>query len=1250
MILQEKMSASVEKTTERSGSTDKIIKDNVHMFSFLRKCDAPLIIVAAIFTCLSAVIPVATTYVISEVFLCFTRFIDDYYNSLPSFIHALKIRCIGIALIGLGATIFNWIQVASFTSLAERQQGRCRIKLYQTLLKKDFQWFEKGSQTLNGELIQLNRSFEEYRSAIGEFSSTLFKSVFTVIALLVTSFILSWRLSLLILVSVPIISLVLYISGHFIDKWATSEDSTTSKAASILDWNIVSCLWVKLLNTQAQELQKYDNQLKHIQHSFKQFNIYTTLAAAFTRAFTLILFVQSFWFGSFLVRKNYNTSNEIISAFYACLNVASTFSTISIILVVLQKGKASFEKIQRFLDTHDFDDSQQSEYVPPSLISGNIDFEKVTFAYSTVIDSRPALKDVTTTIPANKFTFLVGKSGSGKSSFSSLLTRLYDFQKGHIYLDGYDLRGLNKHWLRRQITFVQQFSPLLNGTIKENISMGFEKFVDQLTLGNALQNACLCDFVDKLPDQVYSVVGNGSKAINLSGGERQRVALARAFFRNTPIMILDESMSAVDLNTRKQLMANLRTSRKGKTTIIISHDLSIIEDDDNVILLNEGEVVESGSKRQLCVSAGSAFVDLEQSFTASTLKLSHPSDMIKWKTTANYNEEKESDKRLSIIDELGKPTKAEKQRTFPLIRSLISILPKYQIFVYVIGIILFICESVLTPVFSFFFSKLISGVVPQNKKGLTSEYYQMKWSLILTGICFAEGILSVVSKIILGDKADMLVQKIRHLCFSGILNTSLSDTLELKKAEFNTLLMNDTRDLRTVFSSCIASIVGGIIIFIVGVVWATILGWKLSLVGLSFFPIFGIAVILSSMISRTFENRYKESVVNVEETVDDTISGIKMIVCLDMQGSLKDKFSEKINSMISIGQQRSICMGLCLSIAQVIIALAQSILIYYGLKLVVLSEYTLVQMMQVVMIILFSTAFSASLVGCLPNFERGLRVGRKLYGMLRFGNAPHNEESEKFVPEKPCEKDAFELKDVSFSYPSMKKKLILNCCNLSIPKNSITCLVGPSGCGKTTISMLLLNLYSPDSGKVSCEDIDERLLQTKWLRDHISVVPQSYYFIEGSIRENMLYGNPYGDEINDNNIMDSLNCVNLSQYINSLPGGLDTQIGGDVKDMIFSGGQAQRLCIARALLRNTKIIVLDECTSSLDPFNSNLIIELLQRLKHNVTIIVITHMKELMEAADKIYMIKHGRVKEEGTFKELVSRKGSFYNMLTGFN
>ena len=231
---------------------------------------------------------------------------------------------------------------------------------------------------------------------------------------------------------------------------------------------------------------------------------------------------------------------------------------------------------------------------------GHIEFRHVTFTYPT--KEQPALRDVSLVIEPGKTVALVGRSGSGKSTIASLLTRFYDIDAGQILLDGHDIREYRLRDLRRQFALVSQHVHLFNDTVASNIAYAAEEAFTQEQIAQAARVANAEEFILKMPQGYQTVVGeNGA---NLSGGQRQRLAIARALLRNTPVLLLDEATSALDTESERHIQAALDNLARDRTTLVIAHRLSTIENADEILVVDEGRIIERGDHASLMAKNG----------------------------------------------------------------------------------------------------------------------------------------------------------------------------------------------------------------------------------------------------------------------------------------------------------------------------------------------------------------------------------------------------------------------------------------------------------------------------------------------------------------------------------------------------------------------------------------------------------------------------------------------------------------------
>ncbi|KAH3666310.1 hypothetical protein OGAPHI_004499 [Ogataea philodendri] len=1189
------------------------------LFTFVKKKDCWLLALATIFTVLASLVPAAVTILLSKVFDKLQQFAKNDYSSASDFIKDVEWFCFGVIFVGLGSTLFSWLGLALFLVVGERQQKRCRTQVLECLLGKELEWFDKTSD-LNSNLIQINRCIEEYRSGVSECLEMFIKSVTTIISLLVLSFYYSWRMTLLVLATIPVIVLVTGIWGFFIGVHTNHENSHCANAIKVTEWNLLSYFWVKLSGAQSLEKQNIATALKLASQSFMKIKLFMSINTGIIKFLALTMFIQSFWYGSFLVRHNLNSSGDVISCFYSCLNVSRVFSNVSTQLVGLKTAKESLRKV---FDTIEW--SRQSYYPgfePKHDIKGEIRISGVSFRYPT--RKEWGLADVTLAIPPSSMMFIVGRSGSGKSTLASLLLGLYEF-RGKITIDDYDVSRLDTSWLATQITLVHQQCTLFDGTIRENLTLASKGPVSSRSLQRALQLSSLDQFIDTLPNGLETKLGSGEDAVSLSGGQKQRLAIARAVLRDTPILIMDESLSAIDYTQRMLILERIRKWRRDRQVIVLTHEYSEINDNDHVVVMDGGRVVEQDTKINL--------LKKESKFAQLQFQKVVPENPFE-----QQEEETEQETTFTALNDI-ESQETKKISPLQLFYQLWRTQKLSWILMYVSGNLLTVANSSMTPLFSFFLSKLIVGIV--HIGGSVSDGYLRKWAVVLIAIALLDGFTLFASKYILNKCSETVVDQLKQKAFSKILRQPATWFQRVQPSQISSLLINDTRDLRTVISDLPSQILAIIALALVAMVWSLIVCWNLALVGFSFAPLFVIFSMLFSMLLQKYEDAYKQSTDKVEAVVHECVVGMKTVICLNLRDYFQIKFNCNMDLVTAAGKKRAIIISLAISIQNIVIYLSQGVMLYYGIKLVSKKSITLVQMMQVITLIMFSTGYISSLLSSSPSLNKGLAAFGKLSSLLQL---PNNDQefSGSVTPKLSSSKSVFRFQNVQFSYPNSNTNVLSNF-NISFMPNQISCLVGKSGCGKSTVLSLLLRLYPVQGGVLRVAGTDISQINMDAFKSMVSVVTQEHYFFDGTIEENLKYN--LEKPVTTEQIYSVLELVDLATFVRELPDKLDTRIGGS-SNLLISGGQLQRLCIARALIRSPKILVLDECTSHLDPENTQNIAHVLQRLKSHVTIIIISHQKELMQVSDWIAYMEDGIVKEKGSYAQLMNKKSLFYQLI----
>lgn len=303
------------------------------------------------------------------------------------------------------------------------------------------------------------------------------------------------------------------------------------------------------------------------------------------------------WCGSYLIVTGKITSGNFVAFTAALIMLYKPLRSLGNYYISIQNSFLAIDRIFEILGLEPQVKDKENALELNEIKKG-ITLKNVCFSY---VPGREVLHDINLEIPKGKTLALVGNSGGGKTTVSALIPRLYDIQSGEIKIDDINIRDFSQKSLRKQIAMVFQDNFLFSGTIRENILLGNPE-VNEAVIWDALKNACLADFVKGLPQGLDTDIGE--RGTLLSGGQKQRLAIARAFVKNAPIVILDEATSALDTKSEKVVQEALDNLMKNRTVIVIAHRLSTVQNADNIVVVNDGRIVESGSHENLLAQDG----------------------------------------------------------------------------------------------------------------------------------------------------------------------------------------------------------------------------------------------------------------------------------------------------------------------------------------------------------------------------------------------------------------------------------------------------------------------------------------------------------------------------------------------------------------------------------------------------------------------------------------------------------------------
>tara|TARA_Y100001933_G_scaffold135122_1_gene134376 strand:+ start:8411 stop:10183 length:1773 start_codon:yes stop_codon:yes gene_type:complete len=498
-------------------------------------------------------------------------------------------------LIWSAESIFQYLYAVLWRNLAQISQHKLRIKAYDHIQKLDIHFFETDN---TGRLLSiLNDDINQLERFLDHGANELIQLFVSVIIIGSTMIYVAPQIAIFAFLPIP---LILLGSIKFQGKLAPKYKDIREKAGSLssrLNNNLSGILTIKSFTNENWEL----NRLKKESLLYKQSN---KSAIKLSSAFIpLIRFAILFAFIAILLIGGFQVWNKELSVGSYSFLVFITqrllwpLTTLGHVLDEFQRSMASVNRVVDLIDTPiKIRDGYKS--IDSKNVVGNINFKNIFFNYP---ERESTLININLKIPKKSSLGIVGLTGSGKSTLIKLLLRIYDTEKGCITLDNIPIRDIKLKDLRKCVSLVSQETYLFHGTVLENIRYGSNS-ANFKEIRKAAKIAEADDFISKLPNGYKTTVGERGQ--KLSGGQRQRIALARAILKDSPILILDEATASVDNETEVLIQKSLSKISKERTTIMIAHRLSTIKNADNIIVMNKGKIIETGTHENLLKSKG----------------------------------------------------------------------------------------------------------------------------------------------------------------------------------------------------------------------------------------------------------------------------------------------------------------------------------------------------------------------------------------------------------------------------------------------------------------------------------------------------------------------------------------------------------------------------------------------------------------------------------------------------------------------
>ena len=882
-------------------------------------------------------------------------------------------------------------------------------------------------------------------------------------------------------------------------------------------------------------------------------------------------------------------------------------------------GLSAAQGIYKILDAKT-NVNEENNSVNSSILEPNIEFKSVKFNYPN--QKNTVHNDLNFNVKKGERIGIVGSSGCGKSSIVKLLLRFYDPDKGVIKIGGKNIKNLSFNQIRNGISVVHQDTFLFHGTIEENIRMGNQNS-DLKEIIEAAKKANIHEFVKTLPEGYKTFIGE--KGIKLSGGQRQRVAIARAILKDSPILILDEALSAVDAENEYIIQKALDELMKKRTTIVLAHRLSSVIKCEKILVLENGKVIESGTHSKLWLKKGVYSQLMKKQVEEFETNIINNKD-----DEVNFNNnlyEDQFERNLKDMQTEG-ILKAEglnwRQLVFELMKHIIPWKGRLT---------LSFCFGVLR-VLSFIGVGFFSALIILSLKNNSDFYFYLYGLTIVASI---SGILHWLESWVAHDMAFRLLSVMRINVFKKLDQLAPAYLVRRRTGDLMGVATHDVELIEYFFAHTVAPVFVSILVPTSVIIILTNLNYWVALALLPFLLAVGFSPFLMRKKVDELGSKSREAAGELSAHAIDTIQGLAEIVAFQQENYRGKDFEELTNKHIALRLPFFNELTKQKTFLEVLTGWGGLAVVCTG----AINSFngTLDPGLIPLLTILSMAAF-------LPVSEIA-QIGRQLadtLGATRRFYALENEpisikdgtlnSTEKFST-------GFKFNDVTFSYPS-RSILALKKLNFEINIGQTLALVGPSGSGKTSLAQLLMRFWDPEKGSITLNGQDLKLFKLDDLRAKIALVSQDTYLFNNSLRENIMIAKPNASELD---LSKAIQLSSLKEVVDRLPNGLDTLVGE--RGSSLSGGQRQRVSIARAFLKNAPILILDEATSHLDAISEYTVHKALNKLKKERTTLIIAHRLSTIKDADQIIVLKNGCLAETGSHEELIKKNGIYKQLVS---
>ncbi len=855
-------------------------------------------------------------------------------------------------------------------------------------------------------------------------------------------------------------------------------------------------------------------------------------------------------------------------------------------------------------------------------------FHQVSLEY----DGQPALSQVSFELPVGQVTALVGPSGGGKSSLASLLLRFVQPTSGEITLGEQPLNRIPADAWRSQIAWVPQLPFLFQGSVLDNIRLG----CPQASLAQVIEaahSASAHEFIETLPQGYETRIGE--RGARLSGGQAQRIALARAFLRNAPLVILDEATANLDPITEEALQRSLQRLLQGKTALIIAHRLNTIRSADQILVMKQGAVLESGKHEDLLAQDGlyARLVQAPETIPAEEVQPGRAH--VRQGAQPGTLRATGSPENLAALD-------GTRRSLAVLLRLLRFVLPFSGL----------AALAVLAG-----FATVASSIGLMAASAYIISYAALAPSIAelqvaIVGVRFfgiTRGLFRYLERYLSHQVTFRLLAHLRTWFYQALEPLAPARTQARHSGDLLARILGDIQSLENFYVRALAPPWTALLVSILALIILAGFDRSLALVLLVFFLLAGLFLpLVTILLARGPGAQMVAHRAELYVSYVDSLQGMADLAANNRQADQSRWVADQVQAL-SIAQRRfSLLSAIQATMAGLLTNLAMWSVLAAAIPLVAGGGLNGVYLAVVALTALTSFEALTPLPMAAQYWGANLGAAARLFEVVDtpaagLDRVQASSANAKITRELPSCLD-LQVKDLNFSYDGNVKddpgSQVLHNISFDLPQGKHLAIAGPSGAGKSTLVNLLLRFWQAQPGQILLGGVALNELDEDQVRSKLAVISQSTYLFSASLRDNLRLARPAATQAE---IEKAVQQAGLQEFVGGLPQGLETWIGEH--GLRLSGGERQRLAIARALLKEAPILILDEATTNLDALTERQVLSAITNTWQGRSVLMITHRLSAIPAVDEILVMEQGRIVERGRHAALLAQAGLYRRM-----